>query len=66
VAPKNLKKIPKNFKFCPSPPYKYPSWLDCFIKFVIHELNSEMVKSGMVMLTERRKTNVADVDMTVC
>jgi hypothetical protein len=66
VAPKNPKKIPKYFKFHLSPPYKYSSWLDYFIKFVIHELNSKMVKSGMVVLTERRKTNVADVDMTVC
>jgi hypothetical protein len=27
--------------------------LYCFLKFVAHELNSEMVKSGMVLLTER-------------
>jgi hypothetical protein len=33
--------------------------LDCFLKFVVHELNSEMVKSGMMVLTEREK---ADAD----
>jgi hypothetical protein len=29
--------------------------LYCFLKFVVHELNSKMVKSGMVVLTEREK-----------
>jgi hypothetical protein len=33
--------------------------LDYFLKFVVHELNSEMVKSGMVLPTEREK-NEAD------
>jgi hypothetical protein len=31
--------------------------LDCFLKLVVHELNSKMVKSGMVVLTEREKTD---------
>jgi hypothetical protein len=31
--------------------------LDCFLKFVVHELNYEMVKSGMVVLTGREKAN---------
>jgi hypothetical protein len=31
--------------------------LYCFLKFVVHKLNSEMVKSGMVVLTEREKTD---------
>jgi hypothetical protein len=39
--------------------------LDCFLKFVVHELNSEMVKSGMMLLTGREKTNVADADIAV-
>jgi hypothetical protein len=39
--------------------------LDCFLKFVVHELNSEMVKSGIVMLTEREKTDVTDADVVV-
>jgi hypothetical protein len=39
--------------------------LDCFLKFVVHELNSEIVKSGMVVLTGREKTNVTDADMAV-
>jgi hypothetical protein len=33
--------------------------LDCFLKFVVHELNSDMVKSGMVVLTKREKVDVA-------
>jgi hypothetical protein len=33
--------------------------LDCFLKFVVHELNSEMVKSRMMVLTGREKANVA-------
>jgi hypothetical protein len=32
--------------------------LVCFLKFVVHEINSEMVKSGMVVLTRREKTDV--------
>jgi hypothetical protein len=28
-------------------------------------MNSEMVKSGMVVLIEREKTNVADVDVAM-
>jgi hypothetical protein len=39
--------------------------LDCFLKFVVHELNSEMVKSGIMMLTERKKTDVTDADVVV-
>jgi hypothetical protein len=39
--------------------------LDCFFKFVVHELNSEMVKSKIVMLTGREKTDVPDVDVAV-
>jgi hypothetical protein len=31
--------------------------LDCFLKFVIHELNSKMVKSRMVVLNGREKTD---------
>jgi hypothetical protein len=30
-----------------------------FLKFIIHKINSEMVKSGMVMLTGREKVDVA-------
>jgi hypothetical protein len=31
--------------------------LGCFLKFVVYELNSEMVNSEMVMLTGREKTD---------
>jgi hypothetical protein len=37
----------------------------CFLKFVAHEINSEMVKSVMVVLTRREKADVADADMVV-
>jgi hypothetical protein len=29
--------------------------LDCFLKFVVHELNSEIVKSEIVVLTVRER-----------
>jgi hypothetical protein len=31
--------------------------LDYFLKFVVHELNSKMVKSEIVMLTVREKVD---------
>jgi hypothetical protein len=31
--------------------------LDYFLKFVVHELNFKMVKSGIVMLTVREKVD---------
>jgi hypothetical protein len=40
--------------------------LDYFLKFVVHELNSKMVKSGMVVLTGREKADVTDADVLVC
>jgi hypothetical protein len=42
-----------------------PIKLVCFIKFVVHKINSEMVKYRMVVLTEREKANVAKTDMVV-
>jgi hypothetical protein len=36
-----------------------------FLKFVVHEINSEMVKSKMVVLTEREKTDVSDADIAM-
>jgi hypothetical protein len=36
--------------------------LICFLKFVVHEMNSKMVKYGMVVLTRREK---ADADVAV-
>jgi hypothetical protein len=35
--------------------------LDCFLKFVVKELNSEIVKSVMVLLTRREKADVETV-----
>jgi hypothetical protein len=39
--------------------------LDCFLKFIIHKLNSEMVKSEIVVLAWRENIYVADVDVAV-
>jgi hypothetical protein len=39
--------------------------LDYFLKFIVHELNSEMVKFGMVVLTGREKSDVTDANMIV-
>jgi hypothetical protein len=36
-----------------------------FLKFIVHKMNSEMVKFRMVMMTGREKADVADADMTV-
>jgi hypothetical protein len=36
-----------------------------FLKFIVHKTNSKMVKSGMVKLTGREKTDVTDIDVTV-
>jgi hypothetical protein len=36
-----------------------PYLSDCFIKFVIHEMNSKIIKSAMVMLTETKKNNMS-------
>jgi hypothetical protein len=32
--------------------------LVCFLKFIVHKMNSEIVKSGMVVLIGREKTDV--------
>jgi hypothetical protein len=38
---------------------------NCFLKFIVHEINFEIVKSGMVVLTERKKADVADADVAM-
>jgi hypothetical protein len=38
---------------------------NCFLKFVAHKINSEMVKSGMVKLTGRENADVANADVRV-
>jgi hypothetical protein len=37
--------------------------LVCFLKFIIHKINFEMVKFGMVVLTGRQMTDVANTDV---
>jgi hypothetical protein len=39
--------------------------LVCFIKLVVHKINSKMIKSGIVLLTERENTDMTNADMTV-
>jgi hypothetical protein len=39
--------------------------LNYFLKFFVHKMNFEMVKSGMVVLTQKEKTNMTDVDVAV-
>jgi hypothetical protein len=36
-----------------------------FLKFVVHKINSKMVKSKIVLLTRKEKTDVADADVTM-
>jgi hypothetical protein len=36
-----------------------------FLKFVVHKINSKMVKSWMVVLTEKEKADVDDTDVIV-
>jgi hypothetical protein len=35
----------------------------CNFKFVVHEMNSEIVKSGMVVLTGREMADMDDTDV---
>jgi hypothetical protein len=37
----------------------------CFLKFIVRKMNSKMVKSEMVVLTEREKVDMTDADVTV-
>jgi hypothetical protein len=37
--------------------------LDYFLKFIVHELNYEMINSEMMMLTDKEKIDVADTDV---
>jgi hypothetical protein len=37
----------------------------CFIKFIVHKMNYEMIKSIMILLTGREKSDMADAGITV-
>jgi hypothetical protein len=37
----------------------------CFLKFIIHKMNSEMIKYVMVKLPERENADMADVDVVM-
>jgi hypothetical protein len=59
---KNSKKIKTHRLFyvsCFNILYNY------FLKFVVYEMNSEMFKFGMLMLTRRENVDMSDVDITV-
>jgi hypothetical protein len=36
-----------------------------FLKFIVHKINSKMVKPGMMKLTVREKTDMTDTDVVV-
>jgi hypothetical protein len=36
-----------------------------FIKFIVHEIKFEIIKSKMVVLIGRENTDIADADVTV-
>jgi hypothetical protein len=39
--------------------------LVCFLKFIVHKMNSKMVKSGMMVLTGRENAGVVDTDVVM-
>jgi hypothetical protein len=39
--------------------------LVCFLKFVVHEINSEMVKSEIVLMTGRENGYMTDANLAV-
>jgi hypothetical protein len=39
--------------------------LVCFIKFIVHKINSKMIKSEMVVLSERENVDVTDIDVAM-
>jgi hypothetical protein len=39
--------------------------LDYFLKFVVHKLNFEIVRSKMMLLTKREKIDMTDTDIVV-
>jgi hypothetical protein len=41
------------------------TWFLNFLKFVVHRMNSEIVKTKIVMLTVREKTNMTNIDVVV-
>jgi hypothetical protein len=48
-----------HFKFCNRIKLLY------FLKFIIHEINSEMIKSEIVVLTRKEKSDMTDADVPV-
>jgi hypothetical protein len=48
-----------NFKICNQ------IKLVCFLNFVVHEINSEMIEPEIVVSTEREKADVVDADAAV-
>jgi hypothetical protein len=64
--PFEAQKVLKNFKTRHLFYVMYFKFLyNYFLKFIVHEINFEIVKSGMVVLTERKKTDVTDADVAM-
>jgi hypothetical protein len=40
-------------------------YVSVFLKFIVHEINSKMVKFRMVVLTGREKANMTDANVVV-
>jgi hypothetical protein len=38
---------------------------NCFLKFIVHEMNSKIINSRMVVLTKKEKTDVVDANVFV-
>jgi hypothetical protein len=36
-----------------------------FLKFIVYKINSEMFKSGIVVLTRRENADITDIDVTM-
>jgi hypothetical protein len=45
--------------------YRILSFYAFFLKFIVYKINSEMFKSGMVVLTRRENADMTDIDVTM-
>jgi hypothetical protein len=54
-----------SLNICYNPNLFYVSYFNFFLKFIVHKINSEMVKHEMVVLTRREKADVTEADRAV-
>jgi hypothetical protein len=45
--------------------YFFNFYAICLLKFIVHRMNFEIVKFGIVKLTQKEKVDVVNVDVTV-